>query len=81
MFLCICSLHVLYVHARTLHVHTSICGTFPRFGVKGKIDVTADVEIHKDGKKSRKLMPLELKTGRATFSAEHKGQVRLRQRS
>ena len=47
-----------------------------RFGIKGKIDVTVGVRIHNDqGMSQRKLMPLELKTGRATFSAEHRGQV------
>ncbi|KAK4301412.1 hypothetical protein Pmani_026446 [Petrolisthes manimaculis] len=45
----------------------------PRFGVKGKIDMT--VQIHQ--RNNRKVVPLELKTGRSTFSAEHKGQVTL----
>ncbi|CAG0883234.1 unnamed protein product [Darwinula stevensoni] len=45
----------------------------PRFGVKGKVDLTVEVKIH--GKK--KVLPLELKTGKASFSAEHKGQVTL----
>lgn len=48
-----------------------------RFGIKGKIDVTVEVEIPSDKSRSRKLMPLELKTGRASYSAEHKGQVNL----
>jgi DNA replication ATP-dependent helicase Dna2 len=36
--------------------------------MKGKIDVTV-----KDGR--RNVMPLELKTGRASFSTEHRGQL------
>ncbi|XP_057319970.1 DNA replication ATP-dependent helicase/nuclease DNA2 isoform X1 [Microplitis mediator] len=45
----------------------------PSLGVKGKIDVTAEVSIDK----TRKIMPLEIKTGRASYSAEHKGQLYL----
>ncbi|XP_021710497.1 DNA replication ATP-dependent helicase/nuclease DNA2 isoform X2 [Aedes aegypti] len=44
-----------------------------QLGLKGKIDVT--VEAKCSGDKQVQLMPLELKTGRASFSAEHKGQV------
>lgn len=40
----------------------------PSLGLKGKIDVTCKVTLHK-------RVPLELKTGRASFSPEHKGQV------
>ncbi|KAG8252501.1 Tripartite DNA replication factor [Homalodisca vitripennis] len=43
----------------------------PKLGIKGKVDVT--VKTHKQNIK--KVMPLELKTGRASFSAEHRGQV------
>lgn len=43
----------------------------PEFGVKGKVDVTVQVKI--DGK--TKTMPIELKTGRASGSEEHRGQV------
>lgn len=39
----------------------------PELGMKGKIDVT----VHSD----TDIMPLELKTGRATVSLEHRGQV------
>ncbi|XP_061197074.1 DNA replication ATP-dependent helicase/nuclease DNA2-like [Saccostrea echinata] len=46
----------------------------PRFGVKGKIDLTVDVKLNKN---HRATVPLELKTGRASFSMEHKGQVTL----
>lgn len=43
----------------------------PQLGVKGRIDVTAKVSINS----KRKIMPLELKTGRASYSLEHKAQV------
>lgn len=43
----------------------------PKLGIKGRIDVTAEVNINS----KRKIMPLEVKTGRASFSFEHKGQV------
>lgn len=43
----------------------------PRLGVKGKVDATLEVKVHD----RQRLLPLELKTGRHTFSAEHKGQV------
>ena len=50
-----------------------------RYGVKGKIDLTLDVKIRKNASEAwnRKRMPLELKTGKASFSVEHKGQVLL----
>ncbi|RZC34552.1 DNA replication ATP-dependent helicase/nuclease DNA2 [Asbolus verrucosus] len=41
----------------------------PELGIKGKIDVTVKTESN--------MMPLELKTGRATVSLEHRGQVML----
>lgn len=43
----------------------------PKLGLKGKVDVTTLVNIHS----KKKIMPLEIKTGRVTFSPEHKGQV------
>ncbi|XP_011696156.1 PREDICTED: DNA replication ATP-dependent helicase/nuclease DNA2 isoform X2 [Wasmannia auropunctata] len=43
----------------------------PKLGIKGRIDVTAEVNIDS----RRKIMPLEVKTGRASYSLEHKGQV------
>lgn len=48
----------------------------PRLGLKGKID--ASVAIYPPNSflnSSRKLMPMEVKTGRASFSFEHKGQL------
>ncbi|XP_056135257.1 DNA replication ATP-dependent helicase/nuclease DNA2 [Lampris incognitus] len=52
----------------------------PRFGLKGKIDVTARVKIQRARNDSRRtpqemIMPLELKTGRETNSVEHRSQV------
>ncbi|XP_053357959.1 DNA replication ATP-dependent helicase/nuclease DNA2 [Clarias gariepinus] len=48
----------------------------PRFGLKGKIDVTAGVRIHRRGKKHiDKIVPLELKTGKESNSIEHRSQV------
>jgi len=43
----------------------------PKLGIKGRIDVTAEVNINS----RRKIMPLEVKTGKASYSLEHKGQV------
>jgi DNA replication ATP-dependent helicase Dna2 len=43
----------------------------PRLGLKGKIDVTVTA--------NSKLTPLEIKTGKASFSLEHKGQLILYQ--
>ncbi|XP_044761350.1 DNA replication ATP-dependent helicase/nuclease DNA2 isoform X2 [Coccinella septempunctata] len=40
-----------------------------RLGIKGKVDVTI--------RNGSKVMPLELKTGKSSFSLEHKGQVLL----
>ncbi|XP_026813718.1 DNA replication ATP-dependent helicase/nuclease DNA2 [Rhopalosiphum maidis] len=45
----------------------------PAFGIKGKVDIT--VQANYDG--TTKIMPIELKTGRASGSEEHRGQVLL----
>ncbi|XP_006889113.1 PREDICTED: DNA replication ATP-dependent helicase/nuclease DNA2 [Elephantulus edwardii] len=47
----------------------------PRFGLKGKIDVTVGVKIHRGYKMKYKIMPLELKTGKESNSIEHRSQV------
>ncbi|XP_072334880.1 DNA replication ATP-dependent helicase/nuclease DNA2 isoform X1 [Scyliorhinus torazame] len=47
----------------------------PRFGLKGKIDVTASVKIHRPARTQTKVMPLELKTGKESNSVEHRSQV------
>lgn len=53
--------------------HDSHCVKSYRFGMKGKVDVTVD--CHTNG--TTNTVPLELKTGRPSYSAEHKGQVLL----
>ncbi|KAG8226891.1 hypothetical protein J437_LFUL005650 [Ladona fulva] len=53
----------------------------PSVGLKGKVDVTVQVKIHPRNGKGKlssgdlKEVPLELKTGRSTYSPEHQGQV------
>uniref|UniRef100_A0A3P8SA22 DNA replication ATP-dependent helicase/nuclease DNA2 n=1 Tax=Amphiprion percula TaxID=161767 RepID=A0A3P8SA22_AMPPE len=52
----------------------------PRFGLKGKIDVTARVRIQNPRNGSHripeeKIVPLELKTGKESNSIEHRSQV------
>ncbi|XP_070820257.1 DNA replication ATP-dependent helicase/nuclease DNA2 [Chaetodon trifascialis] len=52
----------------------------PRFGLKGKIDVTARVQIQRPRSGSHRTseertVPLELKTGRESNSIEHRSQV------
>lgn len=49
----------------------------PRYGIKGKVDLTLEVEIHERNQRTRKTVPLELKTGRHVHSFEHQGQVSL----
>lgn len=48
------------------------------FGVKGKVDLSTEVEIHEfNGKKRIEVLPLELKTGKTSFSNEHMAQATL----
>lgn len=48
----------------------------PSFGLKGKVDVTAGVKIHRRGRKPiERIVPLELKTGKESNSIEHRSQV------
>uniref|UniRef100_UPI00358FB190 DNA replication ATP-dependent helicase/nuclease DNA2 n=1 Tax=Myxine glutinosa TaxID=7769 RepID=UPI00358FB190 len=57
----------------------------PRFGLKGKLDVTAKVAVQRRGRGSalqengaaswEAVLPLELKTGRESNSLEHRAQV------
>lgn len=49
----------------------------PRLGIKGKVDLTVQVKMQNKDRKGRtcKTLPLELKTGRPSGSAEHRGQV------
>nr|XP_044993688.1 DNA replication ATP-dependent helicase/nuclease DNA2 isoform X1 [Jaculus jaculus] len=58
---------------KSLDIEESIWS--PRFGLKGKIDVTVGVKIHRGGKTKYKIMPLELKTGKESNSIEHRSQV------
>lgn len=48
-------------------------------GLKGKIDVTVDVSSKVKSKlfngTEHRILPLEVKTGRSTFSSEHQGQL------
>jgi len=48
----------------------------PQLGLKGKVDVSVKVRNHL---RKEEIIPLELKTGRASFSMEHKGQLLLYQ--
>lgn len=50
----------------------------PQLGLKGKVDASVRMKQRKH-EKATNAIPLELKTGRATFSMEHKGQVMLYQ--
>ena len=45
----------------------------PRLGIKGKVDLT--IQVQKASDNTSKILPLELKTGRPSGSAEHRGQV------
>ncbi|XP_041123508.1 DNA replication ATP-dependent helicase/nuclease DNA2 [Polyodon spathula] len=47
----------------------------PRFGLKGKVDLTAGVKIHRRSRNRQLVMPLELKTGKESNSIEHRSQV------
>lgn len=60
----------------------------PKYGFKGKLDLTLQVEIKmsafktlnstsKNDQIEHHVIPVELKSGRTTFSAEHEGQVML----
>ncbi len=42
----------------------------PKYGIKGKIDLTIKLN-------NNRIIPIELKSGRSTFSIEHEGQVML----
>uniref|UniRef100_A0A8C4MED1 DNA replication ATP-dependent helicase/nuclease n=1 Tax=Equus asinus asinus TaxID=83772 RepID=A0A8C4MED1_EQUAS len=64
-----CSIEVI----NSLDIEESIWS--PRFGLKGKIDVTVGVKIHRGCKTKYKIMPLELKTGKESNSIEHRSQL------
>ncbi|KAM8774369.1 DNA replication ATP-dependent helicase/nuclease DNA2 [Rhynchonycteris naso] len=58
---------------KSLDIEESIWS--PRFGLKGKIDATVAVKIHRGCKTKYKIMPLELKTGKESNSIEHRSQL------
>ena len=49
----------------------------PQWGLKGVVDLTLEVAIGDNEVNTKSIMPLELKTGKASFSSEHIGQVGL----
>ena len=46
----------------------------PRLGMKGKIDLTVET-VQGPGSKSKAILPLEVKTGKPSYSTSHQGQV------
>ncbi|XP_045539294.1 DNA replication ATP-dependent helicase/nuclease DNA2 [Papilio machaon] len=58
---------------KVLDIEENLC--CPKLGLKGKIDATLEVTIHERDGKRREIVPLELKSGRATVSVEHRGQL------
>ncbi|XP_017485181.1 PREDICTED: DNA replication ATP-dependent helicase/nuclease DNA2-like [Rhagoletis zephyria] len=65
----------LFLIQRLYDIENSIWST--RYGLIGKIDVTLEI-IPRDLSikvPTRSLVPLELKTGKSSFSAQHSGQV------
>ncbi|KPJ16616.1 DNA2-like helicase [Papilio machaon] len=58
---------------KVLDIEENLC--CPKLGLKGKIDATLEVTIHERDGKRREVVPLELKSGRATVSVEHRGQL------
>ncbi|XP_037000308.2 DNA replication ATP-dependent helicase/nuclease DNA2 isoform X2 [Artibeus jamaicensis] len=64
-----CNIEVI----KSLDIEESIWS--PRFGLKGKIDVTVGVKIHRGCKVKDIIMPLELKTGKESNSIEHRSQL------
>ena len=47
----------------------------PRLGMKGKIDLTVETVQGSAGSKSKAVLPLEVKTGKPSYSTSHQGQV------
>jgi DNA replication ATP-dependent helicase Dna2 len=51
----------------------------PSLGLKGKIDLTVEVSNKSKNKLNsnveRRILPLEIKTGKVSFSNEHRGQL------
>ncbi|XP_068623503.1 DNA replication ATP-dependent helicase/nuclease DNA2 [Battus philenor] len=58
---------------KVLDIEENLC--CPKLGLKGKIDATLEVTVHEFNGKRREMVPLELKSGRASVSVEHRGQL------
>ncbi|XP_075984174.1 DNA replication helicase/nuclease 2 isoform X2 [Anticarsia gemmatalis] len=58
---------------KVLDIEENLC--CPKLGLKGKIDATLQVTIHERKGRQRAVVPLELKSGKASMSAEHRGQL------
>uniref|UniRef100_A0A2A4JCZ8 DNA helicase n=1 Tax=Heliothis virescens TaxID=7102 RepID=A0A2A4JCZ8_HELVI len=58
---------------KILDIEENLC--CPKLGLKGKIDATVQVTIHGRNGRQRAVVPLELKSGKASMSAEHRGQL------
>ncbi|XP_052739184.1 DNA replication ATP-dependent helicase/nuclease DNA2 [Bicyclus anynana] len=58
---------------KVLDIEENLC--CPQLGLKGKIDATLQVSLHECGDTKTAIVPLELKSGRASVSAEHRGQL------
>nr|XP_013189652.1 unnamed protein product [Amyelois transitella] len=58
---------------KILDIEENLC--CPQLGLKGKIDATLQVTIHDRKGREKAIVPLELKSGKASVSAEHRGQV------
>ncbi|XP_045486956.1 DNA replication ATP-dependent helicase/nuclease DNA2 isoform X1 [Pieris rapae] len=56
-----------------LDIEENMC--CPELGLKGKIDATLQVTIHDKKGESSEIVPLELKSGKASGSVEHRGQL------
>ncbi|CAB3246254.1 unnamed protein product [Arctia plantaginis] len=58
---------------KVLDIEENLC--CPKLGLKGKIDATLQVTIHERKGRQRVVVPMELKSGKASMSAEHRGQL------
>ncbi|KAM3964002.1 LOW QUALITY PROTEIN: DNA replication helicase/nuclease 2 [Aphomia sociella] len=58
---------------KVLDIEENLC--CPQLGLKGKIDATLQVTIHDRKGSQQEVVPLELKSGKASVSAEHRGQL------
>ncbi|XP_053616981.1 DNA replication ATP-dependent helicase/nuclease DNA2 isoform X2 [Plodia interpunctella] len=58
---------------KVLDIEENLC--CPQLGLKGKIDATLQVTIHDRKGREKAIVPLELKSGKASVSAEHRGQL------